>query len=239
MILYVNGDSHSAAAEAVNPHAFAEDDSQYQHLGRAPHPDNLKVSYGQVLADLMSARLVCEAESASSNNRIIRSTWSVVQGVQGLPTLVPDYVVIGWSTWERKEFYDLDTNKYWQVSAGGVGFDWPDWLKQNYKKFISEIDYQKCMEHDNRKIHQFHLDLQNRGIRHLFFNTFSSLQGVEKLDWHGCYLGPYNEELTYYNWLLAQGFKTVNPNSYHFGPDAHKAWGEFLYQELVMRKLTQ
>ena len=29
MILYVNGDSHTAAAEAVNPYAFAEDDGQY------------------------------------------------------------------------------------------------------------------------------------------------------------------------------------------------------------------
>ena len=28
MILYVNGDSHTAAAEAVNPHCFAEDDGE-------------------------------------------------------------------------------------------------------------------------------------------------------------------------------------------------------------------
>jgi len=32
MILYVNGDSHTAAAEAVNPHAFAEDDRNLQYL---------------------------------------------------------------------------------------------------------------------------------------------------------------------------------------------------------------
>jgi hypothetical protein len=44
MILYVNGDSHTAAAEAVNPHAFAEDDSALFYLGRAPHPENLAVS---------------------------------------------------------------------------------------------------------------------------------------------------------------------------------------------------
>ena len=40
MILYVNGDSHTAAAEAVNPHAFAMDDGQLFYMGRAPHPEN-------------------------------------------------------------------------------------------------------------------------------------------------------------------------------------------------------
>ena len=40
MILYVNGDSHAAAAEAVNPHAWAMDDGLFYGLGRMPHPDN-------------------------------------------------------------------------------------------------------------------------------------------------------------------------------------------------------
>ena len=47
MILYVNGDSHTAAAEAVNPHAFAMDDRPLFYLGRAPHPDNVSVSWGK------------------------------------------------------------------------------------------------------------------------------------------------------------------------------------------------
>ena len=41
MILYVNGDSHTAAAEAVNPHAWAMDDGELFYMGRAPHPANL------------------------------------------------------------------------------------------------------------------------------------------------------------------------------------------------------
>ena len=46
-MLYVNGDSHTAAAEAVNPHAFAEDDPALCYLGRSPHPANLAVSGGK------------------------------------------------------------------------------------------------------------------------------------------------------------------------------------------------
>ena len=69
MILYVNGDSHTAGAEAVNPHAFAEDDGKLFYLGRAPHPDNLAVSWGKLLSLSLSSSFHCDAESASSNAR--------------------------------------------------------------------------------------------------------------------------------------------------------------------------
>jgi hypothetical protein len=38
MILYVNGDSHTAAAEAVNAHAFAMDDGQLFYHGSSTTP---------------------------------------------------------------------------------------------------------------------------------------------------------------------------------------------------------
>ena len=72
MILYVNGDSHSAGAEAVNDYCFAEDDPFYYALGRIPHPDNERASYGCNIANELFAILHCDAESASSNSRIIR-----------------------------------------------------------------------------------------------------------------------------------------------------------------------
>ena len=97
MILYVNGDSHTAGAEAANPHAFANDDPRYNYLGRLPHPDNLLVSFGNILAKNLSAELYCDAESASSNDRIIRTTRHYLRTNQ------PDLIVIGWSTWEREE----------------------------------------------------------------------------------------------------------------------------------------
>jgi hypothetical protein len=49
LILYVNGDSHSAGAEAVNDFCFANDDPLYYALGRIPHPDNERVSYVAIL----------------------------------------------------------------------------------------------------------------------------------------------------------------------------------------------
>jgi hypothetical protein len=134
MILYVNGDSHSSAAEAVNRHAFAHDDSKYwqSEFFNKPHPDNLAVSYGKKLADAIGAELHCGALAAASNYRIIRTTKEYLQDNK------PDLIVIGWSTWEREEW--LHNDIYWQVNAGGVGHDWPDVIKERYVSYISNLE---------------------------------------------------------------------------------------------------
>ena len=247
MILYVNGDSHSAGAEAVNSYAFAMDDPLYWGLGRQPHPDNLRASYGCELANLMGAVLECDAESAASNARIFRTTWNCLQGVQGMPTNKPDYLVIGWTTWEREEW--VHDGVYYQVTASGTD-DVPTELKQKYKEWVIEqskhdvINYK--IHNTHSRIWELHNGLNKRGIPHVFFNTYSDFGhikhlaslGAEEYDWKGSYIDPYNRSGTYYEWCLAKGFKTVNPNSYHFGHDAHCAWAEHLYQTIVQKTLT-
>jgi len=236
VIVYVNGDSHTAGAEAVNTHAFACDDPLYRTLGRQPHPDNLRVSYGCQLANMMNAVLHCDAESASSNHRIIRTTWEYVK------KHAPDFVVIGWSTWERKEFVDQETGIIWQVNAGGIGEDWPEWLKKLYPQYVDEIDWSTEMAMAHRKIHQFHLDLERQGIKHLFFNTYNHFDPAvveHQYTWNNRYIDPYDPEGTYYAWCIQQGFQTIGPDSYHFGPAAHAAWAKFLYTKIVHNELTK
>ena len=218
MILYVNGDSHSAGAEAVNSFAFANDDPQYKYLGRSSHPDNLFVSYGNVLAKNLSAELYCDAESASSNDRIIRTTRHYLKNNR------PDLIVIGWSTWEREEW--LYEGQYWQINAGGVGDDWPAAIKQQYKHWVNNIDHKQKEQESHEKIWQFHNELSD--IPHLFFNSYSALDRTIQHDWGNNYLYPYDINMTYYNWLVKQGYQTVNPKSYHFGPNAHKVWATHL-----------
>jgi hypothetical protein len=218
LILYVNGDSHSAGAEAVNSFAFANDDPQYKYLGRVPHPDNLFVSYGNVLAKNLSAELYCDAESASSNDRIIRTTRHY------LKNNCPDLIVIGWSTWEREEW--LYEGQYWQINAGGIGDDWPDAIKQQYKHWIQTIDHQQKEQEAQDKIWALHQELAD--IPHLFFNTYSTLKSTVILDWGSNYLSPYDQSQTYYSWLKANGIKTIDHNSHHFGSDAHLVWANHL-----------
>ena len=230
MIIYVNGDSHSAGAEAVNSYCFAEDDPLYWGLKRRPHPDNERVSYGCEIANKLGAVLHCDAESASSNSRIIRTTDEYLEKYK------PDLVIIGWSTWEREEW--LYKDRFWQVNAGGVGQDWPDEIKERYKTYIASLEYQKLVNKSHRYIYNWHKSLEDRGINHFFFTCFEEFKNVETFDWNGRYLEPYNPEFTYYNWCKAQGFKTVRPDSYHFGPDAHRAWANFLYQNMILKLLT-
>lgn len=231
MLVYINGDSHSAGAEAVNPHCFAEDDYLYRGLGRRPHPDNLQVSYGCHLANMLGAVLHCDAESASSNSRIIRTTG---QYLKNNPK--PDLVVIGWSTWEREEwFYD---DIWWQVNAGGIGEDWPDAVKQQYKKWVTEFQWQSAMNRSHQYIYNFHQELERLGINHFFFTAYEPWTGVDQFDWNGRYMEPYNPDFTYYNWCRNRGFATVTPKSYHYGATAHRAWAEFLYPNMVLKLLT-
>ena len=218
MIIYVNGDSHTAGAEAVNSFAFANDDPQYKYLGRLPHPDNLFVSYGNILAKNLSAELYCDAESASSNDRIIRTTRHYLKNNR------PDLIVIGWSTWEREEW--LYEGQYWQINAGGIGDDWPDAIKQQYKHWVNNIDHKQKAQEAQEKIWALHQELSD--IPHLFFNSYSALESIKHREWGHNYLHPYDGDLTYYHWLLGQGYNTVNSKSYHFGADAHLIWANQL-----------
>ena len=223
MIVYVNGDSHSAGAEAVNDYCFAKDDRVYYALGRAPHPDNERVSYGCNIANELYAILHCDAESASSNSRIMRTTRQYIRN-EG----TPDIIIIGWATWEREEW--LHDEVWWQVNAGGVGNDWPDTIKIQYQQYILDLDWAVAEQQAHENIYQFHQELTDLKIPHLFFNTFNHFNQAPK-DWGNNYISPYDPNLTYYKWLTNQGFKSKP--SYHFGADAHKKWAEFLLPHLT------
>ena len=226
MIIYSNGDSHTAAAEAVSYHAFAEDDSQYQHLGRQPHPDNLRASYGYQIAQHYSADYVTDAESASSNDRIIRTTREYLKNNN------PDLIIIGWATWEREEW--LHNNVYYQITASGADIVPPE-LHTRYKQWVIEKANTYAQDEINNysKIWRFHRELTQQQIPHLFFNTYLpfghvNLNSIDKRDWGKNYIDPYNHQGTYYYWLEQRGYKRASDSSYHYLADAHQAWADFL-----------
>jgi len=223
LIVYVNGDSHSAGAEAINDCSFANDDYLYHSLGRKPHPDNERVSYGCVLANTLGAVLHCDAESASSNSRILRTTRAYLKNHK------PDMIIIGWSTWEREEW--LHDNVYWQVNSGGVGHDWPDVIKERYKDYIINVNWETAERQAHGQIFEFHEELTDLKIPHLFFNTFSWFKYPSQKNWDNSYIYPYNEKFTYWQWLTNNGFKSLP--TYHFRADAHEKWAKFLLAYLT------
>jgi hypothetical protein len=233
MILYVNGDSHAAAAEAVNPHAWAQDDGMFWGLGKQPHPDNERASFGCELANWLRAILYLDAQAGGSNRRIIRTTRQWLLSQEDVKDL---FVVLQWSTWEREEWFD--GNDGWvQVNASGID-DVPDHFKHRYKEYIADIDWKKCTNQAHETIWQFHQELKAQGIRHVMFNGNNHFGDVQnRYDWENCYIDPYDPAQTYNSILREKGFKTVNPNSWHFGPDAHCYWAEYVLQYIKRNQL--
>ena len=235
MILYVNGDSHTAAAEAVNQHAFAEDDPDYNYLHRLPHPANLAVSWGRRMADNLKCVFKCDAESAASNTRIMRTTREWIQ--QNPHNLDRTFMIIQWSTWERQEWLIDDT--YYQITASGDDTV-PESHRERYRKYILDVNWHKCRQQAHADIWQFHQELQQKNIRHVFFNGNNHCGDIDPdqhQDWAGCYVSPYDGQQTYDQWLKNHGYQTVAPNSWHFGEAAHGAWARFMLQYIVANKM--
>ena len=237
MILYVNGDSHTAAAEATNPYAFAEDDPALNYLHRLPHPDNLAVSWGRRLAANLNCTFKCDAESAASNSRIMRTTRSWIE--QNLDNLSRTFMIVQWSTWEREEW--LIDSDYYQINASGIDAV-PETHRELYREFVAGIDWDKSTKQAHLEIWNFHEELQQKGIRHLFFNGnnhFNDIPEKDRREWELCYLDPYDPKMTYDQWLRSKGYDTVSPKSWHFGEAAHGAWARFVLQYIVNNKLVK
>ena len=232
MILYVNGDSHTAAAEAVNKHAFAMDDSDLFYMGRAPHPENLAVSWGRRLADSLKAGFHCGAESASSNSRIIRTTREWLLAQSNNQDLL---VIVQWSTWEREEW--LHNGVYYQVNGSGIDLV-PEELQTQYKEFVADVDWQTKTTQAHEDIWQFHLELESKNIQHIFFNGNNDFGPLtERYNWGTSYIDPYDPKQTFNYLIQDQGIQTVAPNSWHFGKDGHSYFHRFMLQYIINNKL--
>jgi hypothetical protein len=231
MILFVNGDSHAAAAEAVVPHAFAEDDPDLSYLGRTPHPANLAVSWGRLLSLTLKAGFHCAAESASSNARILRTTRDWLRQQRGFDDVL---VIIQWSTWEREEW--LYNGTYYQVGASGT--DWvPPESAERYRNYVIGVDWTQKTQKAHREIWEFHLELEQQNIKHIFFNGNNDFSQVtDHHDWKHNYIGPYDAKQTYNSIIRAQGIDTVAPNSWHFGKDGHSYFHRFMLQYIIANK---
>jgi len=234
MILYVNGDSHTAAAEAVNAHAFAEDDPNLYHLGRLPHPENLAASWGKLLSMALRSGFQCEAESASSNARILRTTraWLAEQK----NNLQDILVVIQWSTWEREEWeYNGIT---YQVNGSGIDQVPPE-AAERYRNYIIGLDWQQKTHEAHGEIWRFHQELFAQNIPHVFFNGNNDFGSItNQQDWGLSYIGPYDPASTFDAQIRRAGFETVAPNSYHFGKDAHAWWFKRILDYLMSNKFV-
>ena len=200
-MIYVNGDSHSAGAELINTYCFAADDRRFVAWGSRAHPEAIPHTYGYKIAQALNQPFFMDAESASSNARILRTSREFVARTKDKSKL---FVIIGWTTPEREEWkYGED---YIQITASGID-SVPESMEEEYKEWIlrqNPKEWQRRKELWKQKIVQFSKELDDQNIKHLFF---------------------YTKE--YMEYLTKQGYQTVNGGQ-HFGIDAHTAWYKHL-----------
>jgi hypothetical protein len=226
-LLYVNGCSHTAAAEAVVPECFAVDDGRHG-IDRRPHPVNLAASWCSHVAQTLGAELVCGAESGGSNARILRTTRAWID--QNRDRLDQTLMILQWTTWEREEW--LHNGIWYQVNASGT--DWlPDELHDRYRQYIVDIDWNQCTQPAHQEIWQLHQELEAQNVQHLFFsghNTFGDIGTAQQQNWQNCYIYPYDRDQSYHNWLLKNGGSYATASSYHFDAKSHRLWAEYVLQ---------
>jgi hypothetical protein len=236
MMLYTNGDSHTAAAEAMNPHGFAADDSRYFYLGQAPHPDNLAVSWSKRLSEPLKMGMHCHAQAGCSNTRILRTTREFLTKLEHLKHNW--FMIIQWSTWEREEWLYQDS--YYQVGASGIDSVPPE-LQDRYREFVTSVDWEQKTQYWHNEIWQLHQELDCHKIPHIFFNgdqDFDIIPDNLRHNWGTSYIGPYDPSQTYAGYLKSKNIQTVAPDSWHYGPDGHSAWARFLMQYIITNKLV-
>ena len=81
--------------------------------------------------------------------------------------------------------------------------------------------------------------LQNRQIKHVFFNAFHDFKVYDnnQFDWSNCYMHPYSWDNTYVHWCASHGYKEITPGWYHYEPAGQRAWAEHLVDYIKEYKI--
>ena len=214
MILFSNGDSNVAGTELERP----ETQSMAAALGKK-----------------LGAQVINHAEAGASNDRIYDTTLDSLKSFYNSP----NFVVIGWTQFSRIQwFFD---GRFNEINNMGVGKTLPEHAQSRYRYWRQNIANDGRYNHYltrywHNKIYNLHSLLNHAKIPHVFFNAFDDFALPEqepKLDWHGCFVEPYNDNMLYTKWCRQQGYAEITPGWEHYPAEAHEAWAEVLYQHIV------
>ena len=231
-MIYVNGDSHSAGAEIINNYCCAQDDPRFLAYGRRAHPEAVVQTYGYRMSKALNQGFFCEAESGSSNARILRTTREFLKNSDNKEKA---HVVIGWSTWEREEWKHGE--EYIQITASGTD-SVPASMQKEYKEWVdkqTKNEYYRKTQLWHDKIYDFHLELRSQNIKHTFFNTFNYFDIDKQLqeDWHDQFVNPYIQDYTYFYYLKNKGISPVGEHGHHYGLNGHRAWTKIVLENYL------
>lgn len=222
MILYVNGDSH-CTGEGIP----VESISKYNNL-LGPNPDQLKHTFGAILAEKFNFNFVCHAKSGSSVDYTIRTS---KEFLEKNPNSI---FILGVPSIEREEWQC--NNQWFQINSSGHE-NYPIEMQDQYRNWVidlSNTDWVNQSVKVYNKILNFKLWLDLQKIKYFFFNTAQQFY-TPGINFNNNFLHPYDENFSFLSWCKNQGFKSVDVFG-HYGIDAHRAWADLI--EPYIRKLV-
>ena len=259
-LILCDGDSWTAG-DIVDPEIFGD---QLEHVN---HPDNRPYRLPRVWPHKLGKLLEVEVENisvaASSNDAIVRRIVENVLDILKVYDGSDVFVIIGWSSPERKDFYfkgdwDGDFIESWETL-------YPAQLEQSLPNKDVEKFYDTYLkyfwhseEYINRYVNQnlyLHYFLESKGVRHLFFDAFYQSKKVNMYDNYDLVEELKNMETNVIKEFIdirEKFFKDgsfrkflMKPNTKEFKKDlfegfhpserGHQLWAEELYKDLKDR----
>ena len=187
----------------------------------------------ELIADSLGMNLHKIASPGASNYFLIRSVKEFIK------TNHPTLLIITWQSWEREEW--LHNGIYHQINSSGL-HNLPEELSFQYKNWVIEqqsMDIVKTKGLDwHQRIWILHELLQELQIPHVFYNEMYPfvLPNSQQKNWDTSFIGPYENNLSYYWYLRTMGY--TSDNYYHFGADGHRAWADHLIRHIQEHNLA-
>ena len=246
-LILCEGDSWTAG-DIIDPKIFGD------RLDKVNDPRNRPYRLPKVwphkLGNLLGVETDNNSVSGSSNDGIVRRLLKKVPEL--LNTYEPKdlFVIIGWSSPERKDFYyDYDGKKYWETFHPFAITD-PQQLSQKpedqqefYKSYIkyywNEGEYFSRYMHNNLYLHYF---LKSNNIDHLFFDAFYQTESghyhTEQMRKDGIktenkfieITKDFYKDISFKNFILED--KHFSKDNSHPNEMGHQLWAEELYKDL-------
>ena len=202
--------------------------------GHVPDKDN----FATKIMDHFGLNFECHARFGASNDQIIRRTNEWVSNQDPQDDLM---VFIGWSTWEREEWF-ID-GEYVNVDQYSLN-DIPPNALSRYNEWRVKVDNthgymtQKTIEW-NSKIHNYIEWLYDHDIQFFMWNNYIALDRVEGLDNDIAeYIHPYNDDYTMYDYLVRVNNHHPFPDDqYHFDAAGHTIWADCLINHITENRI--
>ena len=172
-VIYCDGCSWTGGHD-IDPKLEKEGLTDVNHSDNDSH--RLPKLWPYKLGQLINAEIINNGVAGSSNDGIVRRTLREVKNLLSEHRAKDIYVVIGWTSPERKDFFYRNDNKAaWDTLYPNQSeYYHPDEDVQKFweiyvQKYWNEEEY---LERYLQQVMFLHLFLKDLGVKHLFFDAF-------------------------------------------------------------------